>query len=130
MRKFAKLFPAKARKHVARTDWSAKQGNNEAAGISVYTKRLGTRRVCPIGLAMVDIGTPFIMPFASVVIDEIGSHPERFNRSAIRDSGQWRDGVEEDLREFMDRFDAGRLSNADIAEAFGYPDLAAQPLTT
>lgn len=112
------LFPAKARRKVARTDWS----RPELVTVAPYDMT-----VCPIGMALRSCGWNVREPTASYALDVVGSDPEKFNKTAARriaeDSHEYTVALDE-IRQFMRDFDDRQLTNEAIAEAFGYPQLA------
>jgi hypothetical protein len=58
-------------------------------------------------------------------MDLIADNPDRFNRGVIRPNDpDWQESMREDVSRFINQFDYRTLTNADIAEAFGYPELA------
>jgi hypothetical protein len=115
------LFPAKARRKVASTDWSI------PSNVTVMLSECGPVTVCPIGLAIQICTGLSYEPTPHAAQDIIERYPEKFNKSV---AGKLSDDYELDrevvnqFSVFMNQYDNRALTNADIAEAFGYPELA------
>jgi hypothetical protein len=118
MQKFAKIFPAKVRRIVASQDWS------DGSIYIDHEGHYGTTRaqVCPIGLALRHtVSAESLEPTASRAAILVRNHANDLNTSAIpheqQDLYDWFD-------DFMNLFDNHRLTNQEIADIFGYPELA------
>jgi hypothetical protein len=114
MRNFARVFPAKARKIVASTDW-----NGGSSRVFFEDENKTLYNFCPIGLAMYTCGEHDVrMPSPSGALRLLHETPQNYNEAAIENV------TYDALDLFMMAFDKGHLTNEDIADIFGYPELA------
>lgn len=115
------LFPAKARRKVASTDWSV------PSNVTIVSSEDFPVTVCPIGMALLICGEIAYEPTPLAAERAIESNPDKFNKPIARKLSE-DFSLEREVRiqfgVFMDAYDRRTLTNADIAEAFGYPELA------